>query len=934
MGHRLATIFLLLGSALAFGQTFSVLDETTGRTFFDTLDGTTEFRFSVRLSSGSTLSGVVPELVPPACATQSGQPIFNTTFMGQVGGSTTSLAIPTWSNNQTKELIFRVHLFDNNVVCDGPLACGGDFDFQLRFTHSNNSNPITASDPSNFLDITGPPTDGFQIVATVSETLPSACKPYIGNNESILVDYNGFPKSLLNDPEVKVFLGVDWNLNINNVSPPFSFAVGLKNFFYPTGSAINDVVLLKGTSDTEPQLPLIPEDTVILDPNNFPLTQGPLGGNGPLNGTNDCTVSTWNFFDITNISPLSGGAPPIIDHLEAIDTNRLTMSASLTQLNFRKAGIYLLKPSGCKEGVAFGAPPTQIQFEEYHLLPGGIADVALSLPASWTTAGGTQLNSNYTIQWFYRNQGALTRATLPGGGSTNARNLSTMLSVPFSDPSDFIIEARISLVGSNAIVSVQSPGHDLTYSGLSNRSFENAEFGDSGFPSPDNYLDAGEMLVQELNVQNIGSFANNVTVTIGRNSPKDSDFAFGSRQAADVFFGAGLAGNEQVFQTNLNNNASFDIELLYELLQSKAACDDIDLFFEVSYQNQGMETSFRQEFSTPSNCEFVVNEFPLNGFWIDAENFGSPPCTSSNCASAVTSSPTDGWGFANPQWIGSTDTRAFYYTLTSPPAGYPVGQEPGIEMRHQATFRLLDAGGIVEYRTRNTGGAWSNWNDLIEPIETQNAMEIYNNRVFSTIFPGIDNVLGSRRVFMDMTSEQSFDLPVSGIFSGDEVQFRFLYHLVNDASPSPGLWQISEFIYKSKLPQFDDLFNLGSNLNFNTCSPVIQLNPQPSGSYTFFWYTDLGDLADDSPAFVSTNGEWEFPIPASSTEYYVKVRLDTPGTTRIYKLTIDATTTVPPFESVVEAWNTPGSLGNTDIDSNGVVDVIDVILQIILDDCK
>jgi len=936
VGHRLAYIFLLWGSVLAFGQTFTVLDETTGLTFVDTLDGTTEFRFSVRLTSSSTLTGVVPELVPPACAVQGGQPIFNATFMGIVGGSSTNLAIPSWSNNQTRELIFRVHMFDNNVVCDGPLACGGEFNFQLRFTHSGNPNSITASDPGDFLDINGPPTDGFRLVGTVSETLPEACKPYVGNNETLVVTFNSIPTSLLNDPEVRVFLGVDWNLNINNIKPPLDFKFGVKNFYYPTGQDSSDIFILKATAEEDPRIPMVPEDTIILDENNIPLPLGPLGGDGPHNSFDDCNLSTWNFFDITNESPLSGGTPPIIDHLENPLSNRLTFSASVTFLSFRKAGIYLVKPSGCKEEVAFGAPPTQIQFEEYHLLPGGVADVSLSLPASWTTAGGSQLNSNYTIEWFYRNQGTLSKATLPGGGSTNSRNLSTMLAIPFSDPSDFVVEARISRVGSNAIVSVQSPGHDLTYAGLSNRSFENAEFNPTTFlPEPDVYLDAGELLVQQLNVQNIGSFANDVTVTVGRTSPKDSDFAFGSRFGADVFFG-GISDTEQVFQTNLNNNASFDIDLLYELLQTKSACDDIDLYLEVSYQNQGMATSFRQNFSTPSNCEFVVNGFPLNGFWIDAENFGSPPCVGSNCTGQTlnSSSPTDGWGFADPQWIGSTDTRAFFYTLTSPGSGYPIGLEPEIEMRHQATFRLLDAGGIVEFRTRNTGGAWSNWLDLIEPIETQNAVELYNNRTFTTVSPGSDNVLEDRRVFMDMESEQTFDHPVSGVFSGDDVQFRFLYHLVNDASPSPGLWQISEFIYKTKLPQFDDLFELGTDLNFNTCSPLIDLDPTPSGSYTYFWYTSLSDLADDTPTFTSTNGEWAFPIPADSTDYFVKVRLNSSGTTRVYKLSIDATTAVPPLESVVEDWNSSGSPGNTDIDSNGIVDVVDLVLQIILDDCK
>lgn len=940
MGHKFALTLMIIYGSIAYAQTYTVQNETTGVTFVDTLDGTTEFRFSVRLTGASgTLTGVVPELIAPACAQQGGQSIFNATYMGFVGGSSTNLAIPTWSNNQNRELIFRVHMFNNSVVCGGPFPCsGGTFNFQLRFTHSGNSTPITAADPSNNLRISGPPTDGYRVVDVVSETLANACSSFV-SVRNFPVAYSGFAAGLLTDPEVKVFLGVDWNLNINNVTPPLDFAFGVQNFFYPIGPDINDSFMLKfgGQNGGQPLAPMVPQSTVILDTNNTPYPLGPLGGDGPFNSISDCVQHTWNFFDITDLQPVSGGAPPIINHLENTGTNTVVVNpTTVSQVNFRKAGLYLVKPAGCRSSTAFGGPPTQIQFEKYNFMPNGVVEVELTLPNAWTNGAGTQLNGSYNIEWFYRNNGTLTKATLPGGGATNAKSLSTNLSIPYTNPSDFVIEARVSRAGTNAIFSVQSPGHELGYTQLDTRSFENAEFNPTTMAfAPDQYLDPGETLVQELRMQNFGSFANDIKITAGRISPASADFAFGSREKTAVF--AGVGASQEVFQVDLNTNGVLDLDILFELLQTGVACGDITLFLEFEYVNQGMLTKYRREFSTPANCDFVENAFVMDGNWIDAENFGSPPCNGSNCAgSSVTSnSPTTGWGFTNPNWIGSTNTRAFFYTLTSPVAGFPIGQDHKIAMIHEATFRLLDAGGIAEYRTATGSGPWSNWQDLIEPLETQNSVELYNTRTFTTTLGGTDNVIGGRSVFMDMTSPQSFDLPLpTNQFTGDKIQFRFLYHLVNDASSTPGLWQISDFQYKTKLPQFDDLFVLGNDLNFNTCSPTVILNPQPSGSYTYSWYTSLENLADDMPELVNTTGVWNFPIPAASTDYYVKIRLDSPGTTRVYKLSIDATTAVPPFSNVLVDWNTPGSPGNTDINSSGEVDVIDLILQIILDSCQ
>lgn len=937
--HLFAPVFLLLFSSIAFAQTFTVLNETTGTSSIDTLDGTTEFRYSVRLNGvAGTLTGVVPQLVPPACAQQGGQSIFNTTYMGILGGSSTDLAIPAWSNNETRTLVFRVHLYNNSVTCGGTSSCGSNnYAFQLRFTHSGTSNPISAVDPSNHLRVNGPQSDGFKVVHVVSETKPADCKYYPGNG-FLFVDYNEIPSSLRNDPEVRVFLGINWNLNINNASPPLTFPLGVTNFIYPIAFGQNQSFRLQNPSSHLPVVDMIQPGTEILDLNNQPFSLGILGGTGPYVPFGPCTTqNTWNFFDISNQRPETQAPPPLINHLQnpknGAFENPLTFNPGTRGLDFRKAGLYLVKPAGCDQSTAFGTPPTQIQFQNYDMLSSNAADVRLSLPSSWTTSGGSQLRSNYTIEWFYRNNGTLKKATRVGGGATPARALNTTLNIPFTNPSDFVIEARIRRVGSNAIISFQSPGHNLNYSQLDMRAFENAEFNPANNANqPDEYWDVGETLAQELVIQNTGGFANDVTVTIGKVGSNTADIAYSSREKSTVF--AGINTSQQVLQRDIAVNGSVDVDLLYELLRYENTCSSLSLFYEVSYRNQGMETSYRQEFSLPANCDIRENTFSLDGSWTPAENFGTPPCNGSNCngSSISTQSPTTGWGYTNPNWVGSTASNSRFYTLTSTAAGFPNGTDDRISMAHQATFTPLDAGGVVEYRTSN-GGSWSPWQDLIQPIENQNGNPLYNNQTFTTTTPGRDNVIGGRKVFMDMSSQQSFDLPVSdATLSGSRVQFRFLYHLVSGAS-SAGLWQILDFKYKTKLAQFDDVFGLGENLAFNRCFPTIELEPAHSGSYTYSWYTSFQNLVDDLPHSVSSDGSWDFPMPASAADYYVRVQLDNPGTARYYKLRVEEGVGVPPFEDLIRDWRTSGS-AMTDIDKSGVVNVLDFVIQVNLDNCR
>lgn len=944
VGCRSALFLLVISATLGMSQTFTILSETTGKRAFDQIDGTVELRYTVRLTGTSgSLAGVLPELIPPACALQAGQPIFNTTYMGYVGGNSTDLAVPTWANNQTQTLIFRVHLYNNSVTCGGTGGCSGNnFPFQLRFTRTGTTNVISAGDPSNWLGLTGPEGDGYKVVAVVSETLPSVCGFYVTSIFPSVV-FTTIPALLKDDPAVRVFLGVDWNLQVNNnPNPNITFENGLTSFLYPTGPNQNDFFRLKegNVNGGGALAPFVPQSTLILDQNNQAFPMGPLGGNGPFQSTNDCIQHTWNFFDITDKRPESQAAPPIINHLSnprnGLQENTVRMNPASNGATLRKAGIYLVKPSGCDVGNAFGTPPTQVQFETYNLLPNNLVEVKLSLPAAWTTSGGTQLRSNYTVEWFYRNQGTLKKATLPGGGQTPARSLATNLEIPFVNPSDYVLEARIRQTGSNAIISLRSPGHALSYAQLNNRSFENAEFDPNSLVhAADAFFDPGETLVQPMRIQNLGGFADDVTITLGRISPLTSEIAYFSREGTTVF--AGTGNSQQVFQRDLPASASINMDVLYELLQLDDACRDMDLFFEVSYRHQGMATKFRREFRVQGFCDLAQNAYELSSSWIASQHAGSPPCNGSNCVGSGVSSqtPTSGWGFAGDQWVGAASANTFFYTLRSSDIGFPIGAKPRIVLAHQATFPFQDAGGIVEYRTSSISGPWSSWNDLIQPLEAENGLNLYNSNSFTSTAAGRDNVLGGRKVFMNMGTTQSFDLSLSkASLTGHRVQFRFLYHHVRPSSGSPGLWRIEDFAYLTEVEQFDDVFGLGRNLVFNSCIPTIQLIPKIAGNYTYAWYTDFRNLIEDSPHAITNIGRWDFPVPGSATDYYVKVTLNGPGTTRYFKMRIDAAASVPSFAQIVADWHSPGAFASSDINLDGTVDVRDGVLQMILDACK
>ncbi len=925
VGLSCVIVFLLLiFGGVAKGQ-LNVQSRLSAENNFRIVDQTLEVTFRVINNTGAALTNVVPTLIPPDCTDGSGNPLFNTTFKSaNISSSITSPVIASWPNGETRDLTFFVHLFHSSQYCDSfSSVCSGPLDFRLEYTYQGQGTPQVAQDSTNALGFDDPPADGFTVVDVHSRTPSTSCCSHASASFTIPTQAQSF----VNSPETRVLLGVDWNLHINPPSPPLSFASGIGEFNYPlNGTAFYPLRsrVLGG------QVSMIAQGVSIFDQNGEPFQLGPLGGTGSLGNVN-CGLESWNFFDITD-QPVSGGTVKQV--LGSVSGNsQIGCLLSSTQVNFREAGIFLAVEGGCGESQAFGPPPAAGDFRigDFHIISSGQALVRAFVPTAWANGAGTELNGNYTLEWFVRGDGAYTKASKAGGGATDPRVLTETINLPgLSLPSDFAIEARVTHVSTGAVVSVVSAKHDLAYSGLGSGFFLNAE------ETPDQFLDPGESLVVPLSLQNnIGRVANNLTVTLEVLGPAGATFGFDSEALTESF--AGLT-SDIVYFNDLGIGADLDLNLHYQLLEMTQGCEDIDLSLKVGYQDSGLNSSYRYFFTVPGNCQLEPDTVGINlNDWTPSDCFGNPnPCQDSNCTQFSCISTTNGWAYTGGNWSGLTDTPFLFYTLEGP--AFPVGSNPSIHMRHIADFLLLTAGGILEFRTRNSGGAWSLWQDLIEPIENAQGVDLYNTRLYGSAFflPGTDKMISDRHVFMDMdqVQEWTYDVP-PGLFNQDEVMFRFLFQQPNLNGSSAGTWTIEAFDYSSDFPVADNLFGVPSGLSFSSCLPTITITPGVPGNYQYDWFDSLQDLIDGTPDFVSFDGVWiGYPLPAEDETYYVRITDTDSMTSRVYSFTVIAENDVPSFFVVVEAWYDPNFPASADINMDGEVDVLDIAEQVILNQCE
>jgi hypothetical protein len=905
------------------------VNRTLGPDTISDKDSSIEIRFTVRMTGTTTLEDVMPRLDLPTCAVQDGRNLLNTTYLGyRSGGSTILGAVPSWTPNGIVEFVFNIHFFDNNTFCDAPsIACPGGLKFDLSFTHSNASTPNPAGDANDNLRFTVPESGGWRVEQLVSETNDALCGNYDELSVNLPLTFRALTPSLLNDPGIRVFIGVNWDLNINNVTPPFPKELGISGFeFSINGSPIKVFPLVIRFFAGE--ITMIPTTTKIFDQNGEQFGLDIFGGSGANSGTPTCDEDTWNFFDITDSTVKDGS--PVKSNVGVISSHPIIMKRASTAINFKKAGLFLMRDTGCKDNAfAFGPAPSIFRFAEMNLTNTNQVEVTLAVPTAWKTIDGENLANSYTIEWFYRNDDTIAKASRFGGGATNPRALTEQITVPFnSNPGRYVIEARIKHV-SGATISVQSPAHEFAYS-FSSAFIDNAE------STPDQYLDPGETLVLPFQFRNQTGSAIVATVDMEVTDPIDATFAFSATAPVETRGERGEGDEEginAVFQQTVPDDELVPLDLEAHLLCINQFCGSIEGNYRISYIKDGFATTYTRTFESESNCQFLTSVFSLNSNWSPNDCFGSTgACSNSNCSGVSVSCQANpvGWQYLNGEWAGNNVNNEFFYTLET--GSYPVGQDGEIFMRHLANFNSSQSGGIVEFRTSSNQVNWSTWQDLILGLDAT----LYDRTFTGSLFG--DNLIGGRQVFTGSSNtEQQFTraVPVN-LFNNQFVQFRFVFQ-TNALTPGQmvGEWRLYEFEYNGDFPAADNELGLPQNLMFSSCNPIIQITPAVAGSYFYEWYASKEDLIADLPDTTSSNGQWiGYPPPGSLSTYFARVTDINSGTSRIVSFSVDGQANVPPFESVFVEWLSTVFPISVDIDSNNQIDVRDMVLQVNLDECN
>ncbi|MBO1320063.1 hypothetical protein [Acanthopleuribacter pedis] len=935
----------------AFGGQFTVTEQLTNVKSFQNIDGSVTVAFRVSytdLLTNDPVRNVVPTLTVPDCAAFGGEVVFNTTYLGRGFPNPTIGAVPTWNNNATQDLVFNIHMFNNSTFCPLNNETPINLDevcrtFTLSFTHFDQRSPVEALDPNNLLLFENPVTDGFKIIHTLSATNPARIQEQ-GNcglyttNATIQIPVNRFTPnaSIVNDPNNRILWGIDWNLNTNNQSVPVDYRIGIGNLLFPIGNLSYNLwqhFLLP--SDNVPMIyDEMPQS--IVDQNGTNLVLGPLGGNGESNAE-DCDLETWNFLDLTGVTV--EGTPIRQQIINGTLALTLNIDRGGTFISFREAMLVVATENRCEFGDAFGMGPTESQFKfaSVNDTGGGLVTVTLAVPDAWKNAtNGGQLSSDYTIDWYYHNATSLAEANLVDDSAANARNLTQTLSLP-GNAGDFGYQARITHSASGSVVTVDVPADAFSYGDLDRPSIVNAE------AFPDEYLDAGETLVMPFTLLNGLEETVNVEVVFGVTEGNHSmvfDANFGDNRTQ-------ISSNRFSLSDAVLGGQSFGGDLQATLAATTVVCEPITFFVETHYTLNGVTYSTRRTFSEEANCLLDNSVFEIGTDYTAKELFGVPdPCANSNCTETNCGETDDcppppgvGWQFESGKWVGKTADIAVFQTLTSPV--YPVvNTGASISLNHQANLSLLAAGGILEYRTRaDAESDWSDWFDLILPLETALETPLYNTRRFGTLNPPNDQIIAGRLVFMRQLQPQSIvaDLPES-VLSGSQISFRFTFQ--QNVSGDLGQWTINDFTYATTAAA-DNEFNptIAPIFNIGPCTPDLSIAVNSNENLTFQWFNNFQSLVNGTPAATTTSPTWVNVSKTESGSAFVMVKADNQQvetTTRIFELNVTVNGGVPPFGALRNAWlqtvDTPGA--ELDIVADGQVNVLDMTLQVTATDCE
>jgi hypothetical protein len=931
--RKVSLIFAVLVCATPsiWSQTLTVLNESTGFSNFNFRDTSVEVRVVVRLSSADTLTNIVPTLNPPACAQYQGAPLLATSYMGYLNGaSVVQGALPSLAQNNNATFVFNIHYFaGDETICDTTFPCPNDlFSFDLSYTHSGSTAPIAANQSSGLLEFGGAIDGGFSIVQEVGTSTRNSQSCTRVNGEIIPpFQFLGLDVTVVNDPASRVLIGVDWDAHLETL--PQGFLEALDVFDIPVGPSrivdLYNLVTQEGVTMLDPTEPIIDINT------NFSYNLATqLGGDGEVLGPTDpnCGLQFWNFFDVTDKDLKNAPGVKIKNSLGIWSNEFLSLDRGSQIIHHRETAVFLAYPNDCSVRDGLGSSLRDFEINSLVFNDDQTVDVDLTVPDAWLGTNNNLLNG-YTLSWFYRNNETFSPASIVTG--TNQMT-SVTLSVPFSEPGEFSIEARVTRTVANdtdPVVSVVSDAHDLAYLQTALLSFENAEVNDTGGPAADDYLDPGEIMTFPIQITNNGDETlSNISLTLG--SPTAGiELSMSAAPAAE-----GITAGD--FSLAPGQSTEFDISLF--LISSDLECQEIEYFYDVAYTNSaGFQTSYRESFVIFVNCEEVETFYSLSSTWTPQECFGDPVCTDSNCnGSTIFSSATADWTYnvAGNSWTGTSLLTTKYLELLSPV--FPVGLNSRIEMNHLPSFLFRLAGGIVEYRNCSSAGNCesSDWQDLVLELESVTGQSYYNASIFPALDSFQDNIIGDRRVFHDISTTQNIEATLSNtVFNSNFVQFRFVFqNRTLNGGNAPGTWTINNFDYISLQPLEDNLFDLPT-VSLAPCPEPFTFVPGISGNYQFAFYTSIEDLVDGSPPdTINTTGIWDYPIPLSSTTYYAVVTdLDT-GVQRIWPMQANNEQTVPPFGTCTSQWNTVDGL-DCDLNSDNTTNMLDLVRQRNDDEC-
>lgn len=920
--HRSPLMFvLLLMTPVAWSQTLTVISERSGFSNFSFRDTSVEVRVQVRLTSAQTLQNIVPTLETPACALFNGAPMMDTTYLGyENGASVIAGALPSLAQNGTATFVFNIHYFSgDNTLCSVAPCAGNTYDFDLSFTHSGSEQPIAAT-TNGLLEFEGALSGGYTVVNRIA-TSGRGVQSCTRVEGSILppMPFEGIDFAVLNDPASRILIGVDWDAHLETLNQGWLEALDV--FKVPVGPTkivdLYDLVANEGLTVTG----VSPSGVVLNAINSTTFNLAPaLGGGGEVLGpTNpDCNAQFWNFFDVTNFT-LENSSANIKANVGAWTNEFLSIDKGAQIVHHRETAVFQGYQNNCSTRDGLGENLQGFEFNSLVFNADQTVDVSIDLPEEWQGASAGVLASGYTLTWFYRNHNTFSPATIVTGTNQMAN---VTLSVPFTSPSQYVIEARVTRVNSgvNSIASVSSDRHDLTYLATGQPMFMNAEVNQTGGSQPDEYLDPGETIMMPIRISNAGSSTlTGVTVTIGTNTS-------GVEMAFDA---ATQAGRSVVFTGTLAPGQDVDLDLSYLLISSVLDCQNIELFYQVEYAAaNGFETSFTETMTLPANCQEVEETVGLSGAWTAQECFGQTPCADPNCSNtAVSCAATSAWTFnqIDGAWTGSSTLSSKYYQLLSPI--FPVGLDGRIEINHLPAFVFRLAGGVIEYRNCSSGANCNAafWSDLVEQLEAVRGQEYYNPSIFPALDSFQDQIISNRNVFHDFSSTQviSEELPPT-LFNSFFVQFRLVFQVRN--SPSTGAWIVNSFDYTSAQPLGDDLFGL-PNVSLAPCPEPFTLEPEVPGNYQFQFYTSIEDLREGNPPHTTNvDGEWNYPIPVASTIYYAVVTdLDT-GVQRILPIAANNEQDVPPFLPCADGWAAEFNSG-CDLNDDDALNVLDLVAQ-------